>query len=1358
MNNSERNNNFISNLLKPDLIQFLIKKLKIGNLRGSHLNCLPGNSRNRFSLFELDKVLSTENLDFYKLLISKASFSLNISIPEISEDKYEKLSDTLFDKATNYKEFMKFRAILSRRLNNISYDLKNEFQEYGTKSFGFGFPTLVIKNPKQRGKVLVAPLLIWYLDLKQDLNRSHSWTISKNEDSPIVFNEVLFNYLKESYSVSFDELKDIQEKILEDDIVDSNELGMLITLFEKKINQEATNLSNNDYEHLILEDYPSKDSLPETLGKENFMIINNGAFAFYRTYKESIIQDMENILKNLDTLQIEQTTSYQSDFFSAISTDPSQSKLLETLGSEHNILVQGPPGTGKSQSLTAILTNALRNRVKCLVVCEKKTAMEILYSNLKKMGLSHLAIMIDDPIKDRNALVQAVRDKIEKPKPVYPSSNLERNLSEERDKYKTIRSSLEQFHIAKDAKQLEGQTREDLIAKFLKLHNDQKSLKGLNPKNFSFDEKEYRESLNVLEHFKILSEFLIDEDPLLFINSQFIKEDYNNSRNKLINIIESMTSCLSTMSECADKTLKEYSVKLETDFIKSASTLKTLCENIITHYDSVSSRGKKRLEYDNLDINLTTKLFANISFINREVLLFKQNTSSGLIKLEEELNSNLIFNKYIGQVNLDKSNVSLLLNEIKRINECCSKNNIRDLIDKHLKHLTLESNLFIESDNMSNIKKQFEKYISLLKEDFLDKEIFAINKNCKYNDLSLLCKRKLSSFKEITKRFDYLHEYYLMLEYLSDQDEKIKSLLNEVITIPRSDWNSEFELWFIQNLLIKNSNNVIFRNDHDIRSLSKILATIRKIYPELIINYWDSMAAQSIQKYSGNTLSLKSIYNMRGANGKRRNSLRTILNYDFDSFTNFFPIVLTNPSTASSIFPLKLGLFEVVIFDEASQLRIEDTFASFLRGKTHIVSGDKHQMPPSSFFISDIDVVEDNEDLSSQDDIEKLQNTLERNHMYNLVSSESLLDFATQQEFKEVYLDIHYRSLHPDLIEFSNKAFYGSRLVPTPPLQSIKPAINFYQVDGTYQSEDNVNVTECEKVIEIIGNEYKTNRNAQIGVATLNINQRNLILDKLSELSATNEQFALMMSQLEQNGFFVKNLENIQGDERDIIIISTTFGRREDKSFTQNYGPLSRKVGYRLLNVIITRAKERLHLVTSIPYEYYSQYNKSLEKEGNNGNGIFYAYLNYAEAVSEKNNLLKDKILKDISTNVDLENINNEDLELTESPFEEEVFQRINKFIQKGKLHLQQKVGGFRLDMVVDTTDAKKKIVIECDGATYHSTIEAHYWDIFRQEYLEEKGYVFHRIWSENWFEDANSETRKLLAFIKNNNGLALNE
>lgn len=1350
---SVNNDDVISSLLKADFIKYLIKKLKTGNLRGSHLNCIPGKSRNRFSLFELEKTLQDEGVNLRKLLTEERSISLRINIPPIEEEAYEKkLSNPKFIKSKNYEDFIKERVILVRRLNNISYDLKNELQEYGTKSFGFGFPSIAIKDPTKPDKVLIAPLLIWYLDLKQDNLKSNSWILSKSEDSPIVLNEVLFNYLKESHSVSFEDFKDVQERILEDGLIDAQELTELVYLFEKKLNQ-GKEVSAKNYIELECEDFSTKDSLIEQLDKDRLRVISNGSFAFYRTFKESIIQDMENLLKNLNSLEAEVATSYQSDFFSAIPTDPSQSKLLESLGSEKNILVQGPPGTGKSQSLTAILTNALRNHAKCLVVCEKKTAIEILYSNLEKLGLESLAIMIDDPIKDRNKIVEAVREKIENVQPIYNSYSFESAFETEMQIYKTARSRLENHHKVKNTKQLENDTRQHLIGKLLKSTTLKDSLSAIDVNIFNFNSDEYRELKSSLSQFEVLSNFLIKQDPLSLLTSKYIDGEYSETRKLLLENINSLKEIIEFIERNAESIIEQYRKRVIDQSDELAIKLKSLIENILTHYKAISDNAKTRLEYDDLNVSLSTKILANINFLNREILLFKKNTLDSISKINNLLRNEKLF-EGIKIENFEKQNIKTLLSKLGEIDKFCNKANILKLVDNHIQDFNLGKGLLIEDKELSDLARKTKDYKILIDAGYVDTNVFNIPVDTSLLALIEISKGKLDLLEALQNRFDYLHEYYTVMKFINEQEQNTQLLLKKMLDFPKSEWGEIFDEWFINNFLSKNKTADILQNDYDIRKIIKAHKAIRVLYPKLIKNYWNGEAARVVSSYLRKSVALKSLYNLRGANGKRRNSLRTILSYDFDSFTNFFPIVLTNPSTVSSVIPLKLGVFDVVIFDEASQLRIEDTLASFIRGKIHIVSGDKYQMPPSSFFISDVDVADESDDLKNPESNEELQKTLEKNHLLNLITSESLLDFADQLHFTQAYLDIHYRSRHPDLIEFSNKAFYGSRLIPTPPLVSEKSAINYHEVKGLYQSEDQTNQKECDEVIKIIQEEYNDDPKLTIGVATLNLNQRNLILDKLAEASAKNEKFALMMNDLDSNGFFVKNLENIQGDERDIIIIATTFGRKEDNSFLQNFGPLTRKGGYRLLNVIITRAKERLHLVTSIPEDYYSQYEKLLNQEGNDGKAIFYAYLVYAKAVSQNDIAQKENVLKKVAGNIDWGNIDKESLDLTESPFEEEVYQRMTRFMPAEKIHLQQKVGGFRLDIVVDTTDPTNKIAIECDGATYHRSEEDHFWDIFRQEYLENFGYTFYRIWSENWFEDQASETRKLIAFIEANNGV----
>jgi len=468
-------------------------------------------------------------------------------------------------------------------------------------------------------------------------------------------------------------------------------------------------------------------------------------------------------------------------------------------------------------------------------------------------------------------------------------------------------------------------------------------------------------------------------------------------------------------------------------------------------------------------------------------------------------------------------------------------------------------------------------------------------------------------------------------------------------------------------------------------------------------------------------------------------------------FTDFFPVMMVSPTVCSSILPLTEGLFDIVIFDEASQLRLEDTFPALLRGKIRLVSGDSQQMPPSSYFQGGNAILTpaDEDEESESFDTMKIS-AAKTNNSLELADSESLLVYAENSNYKQSYLKIHYRSQHPSLINFSNHAFYGKRLLPMPCKQEYK-CIQFVEVNGLY--EDQVNRDEAQQVVDILLNYIKPLANGNypsVGVATFNLYQRNLILEEIIKARQHSEANDKKFNDLGLD-FFVKNLENIQGDERDIIIISTTFGRKVDGSFSQHFGPIIQPKGYKLLNVLITRAKLKVYLCSSIPLESIRGYSALLQQHKNNGRGIFYAYLAYAKAVSDKNADQVDIILKQLYDNCDAKVFDIEhDVQGSESPFEEEVYYRLAAKIGQHRLVQQHKIGGFRIDLVVNSEiTGRPFIALECDGAKYHSSNEAYSWDMFRQAQLENFGFIFYRIWSTNWWHSTESELKKLVEFIQ---------
>jgi superfamily I DNA and/or RNA helicase len=400
---------------------------------------------------------------------------------------------------------------------------------------------------------------------------------------------------------------------------------------------------------------------------------------------------------------------------------------------------------------------------------------------------------------------------------------------------------------------------------------------------------------------------------------------------------------------------------------------------------------------------------------------------------------------------------------------------------------------------------------------------------------------------------------------------------------------------------------------------------VKKIY-----DYWYTKRADTIsaieRKYG-----FKSLFALK-KNQKfgKRLSLRQIIQQDFDAFTSLFPVIMVNPIVANDLLPLKLGLFDLVIFDEASQLRVEDIYTAMIRGKYKIIAGDRHQMPPSNYFAAGIDGVAD----SSDDDAET-QNTpnIRPNSM---LDAESLLEFSEYLEKKNMsYLDFHYRSKHPALIEFSNTAFYGGNLCPLPVNGEDYTPIILKEVNGTYEGGKgrNINKQEAAEVVNMLVAmpENADGSMPSVGVATFNIHQRNYIIDLLYETAQGNAEFAAKYDKLKKSGLFVKNLENIQGDERDIIIISTTFGLDDKGKFYERFATIGQASGYKLINVLITRAKKQLYVLTSIPRSYYTRYKEEIDaKQENNRKAILYAYLSYARAISEHNTDAANAVLQDL--------------------------------------------------------------------------------------------------------------------------------
>jgi very-short-patch-repair endonuclease len=429
------------------------------------------------------------------------------------------------------------------------------------------------------------------------------------------------------------------------------------------------------------------------------------------------------------------------------------------------------------------------------------------------------------------------------------------------------------------------------------------------------------------------------------------------------------------------------------------------------------------------------------------------------------------------------------------------------------------------------------------------------------------------------------------------------------------------------------------------------------------------------------------------------------------------PVFMMSPlSVAQFLEPGALD-FDLLVIDEASQVQPVDALGAFARAKQHVVVGDSKQLPPTRFF-SRLTSNEDSESEISEEDMPAAQ----------AKDVESILGLCCARGLPQTMLRWHYRSRHHSLIAVSNREFYENKLfiVPSPHLVVADLGLAFHFVEGGIydRGQSRTNRVEARVVCRAILDHARKQPGQSLGVAAFSMHQKQAIEDELELLRREQPDLESFFHAHPHEPFFVKNLENVQGDEREVIFISVGYGPDTSGYIAMNFGPLSSEGGERRLNVLISRAKRSCVVFASLRAD-----DIDLARVTGRGVRCLKAFLQFAEtgrlAVAERTAREED------------------------SPFEEAVRRAIESLGYE--VHPQVGVAGFFVDLgVLDPAKRSRYLLgIECDGAAYHSSRSARDRDRLRQAVLEDHGWIIHRIWSTDWFQRPGEQLRKVAAALE---------
>jgi len=639
------------------------------------------------------------------------------------------------------------------------------------------------------------------------------------------------------------------------------------------------------------------------------------------------------------------------------------------------------------------------------------------------------------------------------------------------------------------------------------------------------------------------------------------------------------------------------------------------------------------------------------------------------------------------------------------------------------------------NDVFNKISKTDNNYIknnmivSFVKDEKVSSNFFAkiFNKNIELNDVSKdfldVSIHDFSVFNEIP----FISEeekilYALKFEYGFNNEEILKNFVAYIC----KEVFKEIDLAFLENYTSTYDEKMkeVFENmDTKIEESIEFIA--RSCSADIKERLSSSAFNNQIQKLLGEI------------NKKRKPPIRVIIEKYFDILQIIFPIWIMTPDVVSAVIPLREGIFDKVIFDEASQLFIEKAIPSIARSKSVVICGDSKQLRPTLFFESRYDETE-----------EEVYSDIEQE---SALTENSLLDYATtSNKYISNMLRYHYRCFYKELIDFSNYAFYDGNLVFATNVKGNEPMpIETINVDGVWDGE--VNLIEAKRVVELIKDLLINRKNNEtIGVVTLNVNQRDLILDLLDDESKKDKSFAPLYRKererideetTEDESLFVKNLESVQGDERDIIIFSISYSKNKKGNIGSSLGEIQRQYGENRLNVAISRAKKKIYIIKSFMGEELSI------NENNKGPAYFKKYICYADILNgDTPNLSKTLLLSLTGGNKEIINLNDD------SWLEEEIYNKLINVIDSSIYEIKRdvEIGSFVINLAIyDKVTNNYLLGIECFERKDYTNESETSDDVYRQYYLKIRGWNIHKLWISDWLNDEDEEISKI--FVKLN-------
>ena len=1235
----------------------------------------------------------------------------------------------------------------------IHKNAKQAIDENGSSTLYLAVGLLKWFDKKTPEQPRYSPILLLPVEISRRSVNS-KFTLKSREEETMI-NITLVEFLRQEYELNLSALEQLPTDAKGIDV--AKVMGILrraVMQLKGWDVEEQLVLGNFSFSKLIL----WKDIVvhqEELLKSDMVRSLVEGKLVFNENHEPHSANDFDNI--------------HSQSIVLPIATDVSQMEAVLTAQQGRNFILHGPPGTGKSQTITNIIADALYRGKRVLFVAAKKAALDVVHRRLEQIGLAPFTLELHSNKSKKSDVLAQLAKSIETAKFARTA-----DFQQEAERLDTAKKAISDYVNVLHQKQQTGWNLYDSIT----------ALENYSDRNFpkDFISETVLQQLNAtlwqqwtdwLPQFQSISKIIIhpSENPLTAFNlpqySSSLNDVISAQTQKLLNLLPDLQSKSQAMAKAIHF---PFSILSNTDweqFVRVVNSFQNLPDIPLELIRYLSDKENYSVyeEWSKAFNQYLTVLNNILKGYNRNVL--KADVSATEIEWKKaqqswflpkwiqtrKIKKHLaVFRNAPFTENSELEQLFFNYNQLQELQRLLQQSRFA-VVQQALKNLFKDEETDLSDiDNKAALVQHLSSITNSWERNALGKWVQVWQeKNLQYSDeIKQSNLSALVDFIQLTSTFNELNKNYESLTGIDFHqkenwhNETITQLQNIQTHLPHlKNWMNYVKLrkqgetfqlqWLInayENKLCDADNITDYLNytvhssiaqriisQHESLSLfnvslfeSKIeqYRKIAKDFQYLTIQELRVKLAAQLPNSTAEAMQSSEIGILQRAikNRGRGLSIRKLFDQIPALLPRIAPCMLMSPISVAQYFDVNTKHFDILIFDEASQLPTCEAVSALARAKQAVIVGDPKQMPPTSFF-STVKLDEENMDVEDL---------------------ESILDDCLSLSVPSKYLLRHYRSKHESLIAFSNVNYYENKLLTFPSSDDLNSKVKYHRISGFYdKGKTRTNKFEADEIVQFIKSHYNDSkkRKLSVGVVTFSQTQQNLIEDKLQKLFMSDPKLEEFTNE-SLEPLFVKNLENVQGDERDIILFSVCYAPDEEGKMSMNFGPLNRDGGWRRLNVAITRARHEMHIFATLQADQID-----LSRTAAEGVAGLKAFMQFAE----KGNL----------------SVRPEDVQ--EARNKQHLSASVSKKLQEKGLEVKCNIGtsGFKVDIgIVHPYKPQQYILgIVVDGHYYYNAHTTNDREMVMPSVLKALGWNIHRIWTIDWFENSDKIIDTIIERVK---------